>query len=104
METKDKNSKPSPVSFVVFRSDGSKNPDILKYFLERMHIGAVDAVEGVLTLQDGTRWTLVLEPQVKEALKQTDNCQCLVSFQARRHGNFAVARLYNPNYKANKGH
>lgn len=103
METKSetKKSKPS-ISFHVFRKDGSKNPDIKAYFLENMSLTAHDAIEGKLILSDNTEWTLVLEPAVIDAIKSKETADCLISFQARHSGNFAVARLYNPEYKATK--
>jgi len=94
--------KTSEVSFHVFRKDGSKNPDITRYFLDNKTITAHDAMEGKLVLSDRTEWTLVLEPRVREALRQGDSVECLISFQARVDGNFAVARIYDPEKKLSK--
>ena len=94
----------SPVTFHVFRRDGSRNPDIKHSFLEIMYVGAHDAMEGFLRLSDNTMWQLVLEPEVASKLTTTDSIHCIVSFQARVNGNFAVARLYREGYKPKGRH
>jgi hypothetical protein len=93
----------SLITFHVFRKDGSRNPDITRYFLENMIVTAQDALEGRLVLQDRTEWTIVLEVPVKKALQAADNANCLVSFQARVSGNYAVCRLFDEKLAAQKG-
>lgn len=88
------NKYPVP-TFHVFRSDGSKNPDIVKHFIERMDISAIDAVEGKLKLKDNTEWTLILEPTAKVALQKASTVYCIISFQARTYGNYAIARVFD---------
>ncbi len=91
------------VTFHVFRKDGSKNPDIKNFFLENVQLDAHMASEGTITLEDKTVWTIVLEEPVAEALKQqAGSISCLVSFQARVQGNFAVCRLFDPNKRKQK--
>lgn len=87
--------KPSPVTFHVFRKDGSKNPDIKLSFLEDMTISVHDIPKGHITLVDGTIWELVMEAPVKEAFKKQTEVKCLISFQARVNGNYAVCRLFD---------
>jgi len=85
------------ITFYVFRKDGSKNPDILRYFLEDRFLTAYDAAEGFLSQPDGTKWKLILEDAVRYEITQgNNNCKCLVSFQLRRSGAYAVARLWKP--------
>ena len=96
--------KLSPVTFHVFRKDGSRNPDVRHSFIEKQYIGAHDAMEGYLTLSDQTIWKLVLEPEVNSKLQENENCYCIISFQARVNGNFAVARLYREDYKPKGRH
>ena len=94
--------KKHDVTFHVFRKDGSKNPDIKLFFLENMVIDAHTATSETLKLQDGTVWSLILEQQVKEALKRETEVACLVSFQARTYGNYAVARLFDKDKRKQK--
>lgn len=89
----------SPITFHVFRKDGSKNPDIKAFFLERQRLTAMDAVKGTITLSDKTVWTLVMETSVSKALKEQHEVLCIISFQARQQGNYAVARLYDAAYR-----
>lgn len=95
--------KKKTVTFHVFRKDGSKNPDIKKYFLENLTLTAQDALEGKIKLQDGTLWDIVLESPVHSALRGADAVKCLVSFQARTYGNFAVFRLFDETKAKLKG-
>lgn len=98
--------KNSPVTFHVFRSDGSKNPDIKAYFLSNLDLDVHTALEGSLKLKDGTLWRLVMEDAVQQALKSATSVKVLVSFQARTQGNYAVARLFDAQraaLKATKG-
>lgn len=89
--------KKPAVTFHVFRKDGSKNPDIKLYFLENMMLDVATVLEKQIKLKDDTVWELVLEPAVIGALKTQKEVKCLISFQARVYGNFAVARLFDPN-------
>lgn len=87
----------SHISFYVYRKDGSKNPDILRYFLEERELTAIEAAEGSLLQVDGSRWTLVLEDEVHKRLQESsDAVRCIISFQLRRSGAYAVARLWKP--------
>lgn len=89
------NNNKSPISFYVYRRDGSRNPDIRFSFLEEHHLAAEDAVRGYLLQTDGSRYSLVLEEDVRQALlASAEPVHCIISFQQRRSGAYAVARLY----------
>ena len=96
--------KLSPVTFHVYRKDGSRNPDIKHSFLEKKSLSAYDAMSGYLTLEDKTAWKLVLEQAVSQAFTAFQDVLCLVSFQARIDGNYAIARLYKEDYKSKGRH
>lgn len=83
----------SPITFYRFRKDGSPNPDIRRCFLSSFLLSAEDAIIGKLWLEDKSEWTLVLEQPVREALKSAASCECIISFQVRHSGAYAVARL-----------
>lgn len=83
---------PTP-NFYVFRQDGSKKPNLRRFFLDRRNVTAIEAAEGRIILNDKTEWKLILEEPVLEALKKEHHSFCIVSFQAYNYGNFAVARL-----------
>lgn len=94
----------SPVTFHIFRRDGSRNPDIKHSFLEIMDVSAHDIAECFIRLEDGTIWSLVCEADVKTAFKSAMLVKCIISFQARVNGNFAVARLHRTDYKPKGRH
>jgi len=87
-----------PITFYRFRKDGTPNPDIKRAFLQILNITPEDAISGYLLSEDGSQWTLILETPVYEALKHSADVDCIVSFQVRRQGAYAVARL-NKNSK-----
>lgn len=95
---------PSPVTFHVFRKDGSRNPDIKYSFIEIMSLSAQDAAEGYIVLSDKTTWAVVVEDAVRGMLMTTDAVKCIISFQARVNGNFAVARLFREDYRPKGRH
>lgn len=82
-----------PISFYRFRKDGTPNPDIKRAFLFTLNVCAEDAIKGKLYLEDQSEWTLVLEQPVREALRQQATAECIVSFQVRTQGAYAIARL-----------
>lgn len=90
-------------TFHVYRKDGSPNPDIKRYFLDRREVTAMDAIAGCIVLDDKTKWQLVLEPAVANALRAQDSIFCIVSFQIRQAGNYAIARLYTESKDKRKG-
>jgi len=94
----------SPVTFHVFRKDGSRNPDIKYSFIEKRLVSFHDAAEGFIRLDDNTMWALVMENEVKAAMTGSTPTYCIISFQARVNGNFAVARLFKDDYKAKGRH
>lgn len=93
---------PSAVSFYVYRKDGSSNPEIKKFFLDVRELTAIDAVQGHIRLSDNTIWELVLESPVVKALKAASAVKCVISFQARIQGNYAVARIYDDTKQSSK--
>ena len=95
MENKINQPVKSPITFHIYRKDGTANPDIKQSFLDRKHLSAQDAIEGSLTLDDQTKWQLVLEAPVQKKLKEQDAVLCIISFQVRQSGNYAVARLFD---------
>lgn len=87
--------KQETITFHVYRKDGSPNTDIKRYFLDRRQVTAMDAIAESIVLDDKTKWKLILERAVAEALKGQDSVYCIVSFQIRQSGNYAIARLYD---------
>lgn len=85
-----------PISFYLYRKDGTPNPDIRRAFLQRITLFAEDAIKGKYFLEDKSEWTLVLEPAVREALLHSASVECVTSFQVRTQGAYAVARIWNP--------
>src|SRR5688572_26192875 len=94
--------KKLPISFYVFRKDGSKNPNIKTHFLEEMILDTHTALDKKIKLADDTIWELIMEEEVKQAFKISSSVRCIVSFQAHTQGNYAVARLFKEN-KRTKG-
>lgn len=90
----------SVVSFHRFRKDGTPNPDIKRAFLLRVTVSVEDAICEKIILEDKSEWKLVLEPPVKKTLQATNKADCIISFQLRVDGCFAVARLFEED-KAN---
>lgn len=82
-----------PITFYRYRKDGTPNPDIKRAFLQTLTLGVEDALSGRLFLEDKSEWILVLEPAVHAALKLSSSCECIVSFQLRTQGAYAVARV-----------
>jgi hypothetical protein len=83
------------ISFYVFRKDGSRNPDILRSFLEEHYLTATDAALGFFKQVDNSNWQLILEDEVKnKLLEETEAVKCIISFQLRRSGAYAIARLW----------
>ena len=83
-----------PITFYRYRKDGSLNPDIKRAFLQTCTLRVEDAIAGHVLLEDKSEWTLVLEPPVHEAFKRSSLVDCIVSFQIRKGGCYAVARLF----------
>ena len=89
-------SSPLPITFYLYRKDGSLNPDIKRAFLQAMSVSAEDAIAGRIFLEDKSEWILVLEAPVRAALKAASLVECVVSFQIRTTGAYAVARIWSP--------
>lgn len=87
------NVSPLPITFYRFRKDGTPNPDIKRAFLQTLTLGVEDAIRGKLWLEDKSEWILVLEPAVHAALRLSSSVSCIVSFQLRIQGAYAIARL-----------
>lgn len=79
-------------TFKIHRSDGTIYPTIKKSFIKKAHISASDFLRGYLHLEDGTKWTLILEEGKVPNFGL--NKKYVISFQVHIHGNFAVAREY----------
>ena len=84
---------PLPITFYRYRKDGSPNPDIKRAFLQSVVLRVEDAIEGKVWLEDKSEWKLVLEEPVRAALKESSFVSCIISFQLRTTGAYAVARL-----------
>ena len=82
-----------PITFYRYRKDGSPNPDIRRAFLQSVILRVEDAIEGKVWLEDKSEWKLVLEEPVRAALKESSFVDCIISFQLRTTGAYAVARL-----------
>lgn len=82
--------------FSIFRQDGSLNPRIKRSFIRKEYINSYDYERGFLELEDGTRWELVVSPELEVAhsgdyYRET---YCICSMQVWDTGNYAVCRIY----------
>lgn len=93
MNPKPKTKKPT---FNIYRADGSKCPTLRRCFIIRMDVSWNDRSVGSICLPDGTLWDLTIEDQADQAIQDAGRAYCIVSFQVHEHGNFAIARFYDP--------
>ena len=90
-------------SFYIFQPDGSKHPDIIQAFLIKRNLTVEDVLKGEVTLegQPGKVWKLFLDKQATATFKKRAEAFCLISYQQKKQGYFAVARVFNAKQKAN---
>ena len=83
-------------SFYIFREDGSRDSDIIQSFLIKRNITVEEVISGKLTLegQAGKVWNIILDDHARVIFKKRNEAFCLVSFQSKKQGYFAVIRIY----------
>lgn len=80
--------------FKAYREDGSLQPDIIKAFIIKQPVTAMDAVEGKIQIEEYLL-QLVMHPDVRDGLKKEHAVQCIISVQFREHGHYAIALPYH---------
>lgn len=84
-------------SFGIVDKFGKQYQDIISYFLHAQHITYADYVRGTLSSpsnSDHTIYVLQVDLVTEELILAKKEAPVLISFQKRKNGNFAIARLF----------
>lgn len=91
----------SRISFGIFQANGIRKEGLKRGFLVVQQVYAEDVMHKMIVLEtDNSVWPLYVEDGVRDALKETTDIKCIVSYQTFTDGtSFAVARLFRSKMK-----
>lgn len=83
-------------NFQVFKKNGAMHRDVIKAFLEKKMVTTDDVVKESYTFEHNTYKLIVSDEILLELKEGKDEVYCLISFQIRTHGKYAIAIQYRP--------